>query len=73
MNRDRVEGGWKQISGKLKEQLGRLTGNDSGVEDGRRDQLAGSIQVRHGRSQEETERQVKDFLQRNRDWNISRR
>lgn len=73
MNRDRVEGGWKQLSGKLKEQLGRLTGNDLSVEDGRRDQLAGSIQVRHGRSQEETERQVKDFLDRNRDWNISRR
>ena len=72
MNRDRVEGNLKQIGGKLKEQWGKLTRNDVGVDAGRRDQLAGSIQVRHGLSKEEAERQVRDFLYRNRDWNLSR-
>jgi uncharacterized protein YjbJ (UPF0337 family) len=73
MNRDRVEGNLKQFSGKLKEQWGKLTRDQSGVDAGRRDQLAGSIQVRHANSKEETERQVRDFLDRNRDWNLSRR
>lgn len=73
MNRDRVEGNWKQFSGKLREQWGKLTGDDLDVNAGKRDQLAGSIQVRHGNSKEETERQVADFLYRNRDWNLSRR
>jgi len=73
MNRDRVEGSWKQFSGQLKEQWGRLTRNDSGVEAGKRQQLAGSLQARQGVSKEEAERQINDFLYRNRDWDISRR
>jgi uncharacterized protein YjbJ (UPF0337 family) len=73
MNRDRVEGNWKQFSGKLREQWGKLTRDDSGVDAGRRDQLAGSTQVRHAISKDETERQVRDFLYRNRDWDLSRR
>lgn len=73
MNRDQIEGNWKQFSGKLKEQWGRLAQNDSAVAAGKRDQLAGSIKVRHGMSREDTERQVRDFLYRNRDWDLSRR
>jgi len=73
MNRDKVEGNWKQVSGKLKEKLGQLTGNDFVVDAGRRDQLAGSIQVRHGISKQEAELQITDFLYRNRDWDLSRR
>jgi len=73
MNRDRVEGSWKQFSGKLKERWGRLTHDESGIDAGKHDQLAGSIQVRHGNSKEEIPRQVTDFLYRNRDWDISRR
>ena len=72
MNRDRVEGNWKQFSGKLKEQWGKLTHDALGTHAGKRDQLAGSIQVRHGMSKEETERQLRDFLYRHRDWDSSR-
>lgn len=72
MNRDRVEGNLKQFGGKLKEQWGKLIHNEVGVDAGKRDQLAGSIQVRQGLSKEEAERQVRDFLYRNRDWNLSR-
>ena len=52
MNRDRVEGNWKQLRGNLREQWCRLLGKESGVDAGRRDQLAGSIQVRRGISKE---------------------
>jgi uncharacterized protein YjbJ (UPF0337 family) len=71
MNRDRVEGSWKQLSGKVGEQWSKLIGDEPGVNAARHTQLAGSIQVRHGMSKEETERQIRDFRYRNRDWDLS--
>ena len=73
MNRDRVEGNWKQLSGGVRAQWGRLTGDESGVNAGKRDQLAGSIQEQQGLSKEESAHQLKDFLHRNRNWNLSKR
>lgn len=73
MNRDRVAGNWKRFSGLLREQWGRLSGDQSAVDAGKRDQLAGKVQARHGVSKDETERQVRDFLYRNRNWDLSRR
>jgi uncharacterized protein YjbJ (UPF0337 family) len=60
MNQDRIEGRWKQWKGKLREQWGRLTEDDLDVIAGRRDQLLGRIQERHGLARDEADRQVKD-------------
>jgi uncharacterized protein YjbJ (UPF0337 family) len=38
MNWDRIEGNWKQFSGKVKEKWGKLTEDDLQVINGRRDQ-----------------------------------
>ena len=65
MNQDRIEGNWKQFKGKVKEQWGRLTDDDMDVIAGRRDQLLGRIQERHGVSMEEAEVQIKDWEKRN--------
>ena len=73
MNRDRIEGNWKQFSGSVREHWGKLTGDEADMNAGKRDQVAGSMQERRGLAQEESERQLKDFLQRNRDWNPSKR
>ena len=73
VNRDLVEGNLKQLGGILREQWGRLLGDEAGAAAGRRDQLAGRMQVRHALSQVEASRQLRDFLDRNRDWDISRR
>ena len=73
MNRDLVEGNLKQFSGILREQWGRLLGDEAGAAAGRRDQLAGSMQVRRAIAQVEASRQFRDFLDRNRDWDISGR
>ncbi|HSV82010.1 MAG TPA: CsbD family protein [Ramlibacter sp.] len=67
MNEDRIEGNWKQFKGKVKEQWGRLTDDDLDVISGRREQLAGKIQERHGVARDEAERQIKDFETRNPD------
>ena len=73
MNRDRVAGSWKQFSGSMQEQWSRFVGDEWGVSTARRTQLAGSFQVRRGVSTEDAERQLKEFLDRNRDWDLSRR
>ena len=65
---DRVEGEWKQFSGKVKEQWGKLTDDDLDVIAGKRDQLLGRIQERHGIAKDEAEAQVRTFEQRNPDF-----
>ena len=58
MNKDTIRGNWMQLKGKMKEQWGKLTDDDFDVIAGKRDQLLGRIQERHGLSREEAERQV---------------
>ena len=58
MNKDTIQGNWMQLKGKMKEQWGKLTDDDFDVIAGKRDQLLGRIQERHGLSREEAERQV---------------
>ena len=61
MNEDTIKGNWKQLKGKVKEQWGKLTDDDFDVIAGKRDQLLGRIQERHGVSREEAERQVSEW------------
>jgi uncharacterized protein YjbJ (UPF0337 family) len=67
MNTDRISGRWKQVKGRIKEQWGRLTEDDLDVIAGKRDQLLGRIQQRHGIAKEEAHRQVRQFEERNPD------
>ena len=68
MNQDRIEGNWKQVKGKVKEQWGKLTDDDLDVIAGKRDQLLGRIQERHGIAKDEAEKQVVTFESRNPDY-----
>jgi uncharacterized protein YjbJ (UPF0337 family) len=61
MNWDRVEGKWKQASGKVKEQWGKLTDDDIQTIAGKRDQLVGRIQERYGIAKDVAEKQVEEF------------
>jgi len=67
MNQDRIRGQWKQVKGKIKEQWGRLTEDDLDVIAGKRDQLLGRIQQRHGVARDEADRQVRSFEDHNPD------
>jgi uncharacterized protein YjbJ (UPF0337 family) len=73
MNQDRFAGIGKQFRGKVKEHWGKLTNDRLGVAAGTRDQLAGRIQERYGVSKENAARQLKDFLDRNRNWDLANR
>jgi uncharacterized protein YjbJ (UPF0337 family) len=61
MKWDQIEGNWKQIIGKAKEQWGKLTDDDLDVIAGRRDQLAGKIQERYGIAKHEAEKQLAEW------------
>ena len=61
MNSDRIEGNWKQIKGKVKEQWGKLTDDVLDQLDGKREQLAGRIQEAYGISRDEADRQLKEW------------
>jgi uncharacterized protein YjbJ (UPF0337 family) len=43
-----VEGNWKQMKGRVKEQWGKLTHDDLDVIHGKREQLEGGLQERYG-------------------------
>jgi uncharacterized protein YjbJ (UPF0337 family) len=61
MNWDRIEGNWKQFSGKVQQQWGKLTNDDLDVIDGRRDELSGRIQKAYGVTKDEADRQITLF------------
>jgi uncharacterized protein YjbJ (UPF0337 family) len=64
MNWDRIEGNWKQFTGKVREQWGKLTDDDLDVIAGKRQKLAGRIQERYGIAVDQAEREIDDWLTR---------
>lgn len=58
VNKDTIKGNWKQLTGSVKEQWGKLTDDDLTVIEGKRDQLIGRIQERYGVAREEAAAQV---------------
>lgn len=61
MNWDRIQGNWKQFTGKAKEQWGKLTDDDFDVIAGRREQFAGKIQERYGLGKDAAEAQLAEW------------
>tara|TARA_R110002096_G_scaffold173781_9_gene348848 strand:- start:5466 stop:5651 length:186 start_codon:yes stop_codon:yes gene_type:complete len=61
MNRDQLEGNWKQVKGKVQEQWGKLTNDDMDTINGKAEQLEGKIQERYGKSKEEAKKEVDTF------------
>jgi len=64
MDCNRVEGNWKQVKGKVKEQWGKLSDDDLTTINGRRDQLEGKIQERYGYQKDQVRKDVDDWYSR---------
>ncbi len=58
MNWDQIAGDWKQMTGKVKENFGKLTDDDLVAAAGKRDQLVGKIQTRYGVAKDAAEQQI---------------
>lgn len=67
MNWDRIEGNWKQFKGTAKQQWGKLTDDQLDVIAGKREELVGKIQESYGITKEATEKQVSEWLARQKD------
>jgi uncharacterized protein YjbJ (UPF0337 family) len=61
MDWNRVEGNWKQLRGKAKQQWGKLTDDDLTYVAGRREELAGKIQERYGVAKEAAQKQADEW------------
>jgi uncharacterized protein YjbJ (UPF0337 family) len=57
MNRDTLAGQWTQLKGAVREQWGKLTGDDLDQIEGKSEQLVGKIQERYGVARDEAQRQ----------------
>ena len=61
MNWDQVEGKWKQMRGVVKEKWGKLTDDDLDSIAGKREKLAGRLQVCYGLHKELAEKQCDEW------------
>jgi len=62
MNWDRVQGDWKQFSGKVKAKWGQLTDDDLTQINGNREQLEGKIQSRYGYAKDKVKSDVDTWV-----------
>ncbi|MCR9129503.1 MAG: CsbD family protein [Alphaproteobacteria bacterium] len=63
MQGEALKGKWKQLTGEAKRRWGKLTDDDLTAVAGDRDKLVGKIQERHGKSKDEAEREVNDWIE----------
>jgi uncharacterized protein YjbJ (UPF0337 family) len=61
MDWNRVEGNWKQLRGRAKQQWGKLTDDDLTAVAGRREELAGKVQERYGIARDAARKQVEEW------------
>ncbi len=61
MNKDTMQGQWKQLKGKMQAQWGKLTNDDLDVAEGNAEYLSGKIQERYGIARDEADKQVSEF------------
>ena len=59
---DRVQGDWKQLSGSVHHEWGKLTHNDVEQIKGNVEMLAGKIQERYGVTEAEASKQIKQWV-----------
>ncbi len=62
MNRQQLEGNWKQLKGHAREKWGKLTDDDLDEIQGRQQILVGKIQERYGSQVEEAKTQVESWM-----------
>ncbi|GGC59072.1 CsbD family protein [Marinobacter halophilus] len=57
MNKDTLEGNWKQFKGKVKENWGKLTDDEVDEINGRKENFIGKIQEKYGLKKDEAEKE----------------
>ena len=60
--RERIQGNWKQLSGSVRHEWGKLTHNDVEQVKGDIEVLAGKIEERYGTTKAEARRQIEQWV-----------
>jgi uncharacterized protein YjbJ (UPF0337 family) len=63
MNEDILKGKWQEIKGRVKEKWGKLTDNDLGEIEGKREKLLGLLQKKYGCIKDKAELEYKDSVE----------
>ena len=63
MNRNILEGKWKQLRGTIREKWGELTDDELDQIAGNSERLVGLLQEKYGYTQMEAERQIDELLE----------
>ncbi|WP_323766142.1 CsbD family protein [Marinovum sp.] len=61
MNWDQIEGNWKQVKGQAQAKWGDMTDDELQRAKGNRQEMAGIVQEKYGKTREEAEREVDDW------------
>ena len=64
MNKDIMQGKWREMKGKAKEQWGKLTDDDLDRIEGKSEQLLGLLQQRYGYARDKAEEEYGRFLEK---------
>ena len=66
MNEDILKGKWKQLTGGIKQQWGKVTDDELTEIDGSREKMVGKLQESYGYTREQAERELDAYLEKNR-------
>jgi len=58
MNKDQLEGKWKQIKGDFKQKYGKLTDDDTTYTEGKFDEMLGRLQEKTGKTKEDLQKEI---------------
>ncbi len=61
MNRDQMEGLWREMKGKVKARWGDLTDDDFTQSEGKAEELIGRIQRKYGGTREDIRRELQNL------------
>lgn len=64
MNKDIIQGRWKELKGEVQTRWGRLTDDDLDEINGERTKLLGRLQATYGIAKDEAEKQIKEWEDR---------
>lgn len=62
MNRDIIEGKWKQMKGAVQTRWGKITDSDFEEIKGNRERFIGIVQERYGKAKDEARKEVDEYL-----------
>lgn len=60
-NTTEFKGNWNEMKGKLKQKFALLTDNDLLLEEGKKDELLGRLQIKLGKTKEEIQKIISDL------------